>query len=43
MGHAYRAITDTVGFVRTQKKKGKHLNTLEKYHIYRISNNNTHD
>jgi hypothetical protein len=23
-------------------KKGKHLNTLEKYHIYKISKNNLH-
>jgi hypothetical protein len=24
------------------RKKGRHLNTLEKYHIYKISRNNFH-
>jgi hypothetical protein len=27
--------------MRTQKKR-KHLNTLEKYHMYKISKNNLH-
>jgi hypothetical protein len=40
-GHTYGIIKDTVDIVRTHKK-GKHLNTLEKYHIYIISKNNLH-
>jgi hypothetical protein len=32
-------ITDAPDIIRTQKK-GRHLNTLEKYHIYKISKNN---
>jgi hypothetical protein len=40
-GHADGTITDTVDIVKTHKK-GKHLNTLEKYHIYRISKSNLH-
>jgi hypothetical protein len=32
---------DTVDIIKTGKK-GKHLNTLEKYHIYRISKDNLH-
>jgi hypothetical protein len=31
-GHAYRSISDTMKVVKIEKK-GKHLNTLEKYHI----------
>jgi flagellin-specific chaperone FliS len=41
MGHIYGAITDTTDSIRTQKI-GKNLNTLEKYHIYKISKNNLH-
>jgi hypothetical protein len=41
MVHPYETITDTMNIVRTQKK-GKHLKTLEKYHIYKISKNNLH-
>jgi hypothetical protein len=33
MGQTYGTITDTMDIVRTHKK-GKHLNTLEKYPIY---------
>jgi hypothetical protein len=35
-GHTYETITDTVDIARTQKK-GKHLNTLGKYRMYKIS------
>jgi hypothetical protein len=41
MGHAYGRITDTMDVKRTARK-GRHLNTLEKYHIYKISRNNLH-
>jgi hypothetical protein len=41
MGHTYGTITDTMNIIRTGRK-GRHLNTLEKYHIYRISRNNLH-
>jgi hypothetical protein len=33
-GHKYGTITQTIDSIRTCKK-GKHLNTLEKYHITR--------
>jgi hypothetical protein len=36
MGHAYGTITDTMDVIRTGRK-GKHLNTSEKYYIYKIS------
>jgi hypothetical protein len=32
-GHKYGTISDTMDVIRTEKK-GKHLNTLERYHIY---------
>jgi hypothetical protein len=34
--HAYGTITNIMDMRRTHKK-GKHLNILEKYHIYKIS------
>jgi hypothetical protein len=34
-GHTYGSITDTMKVVKVEK--GKHLNTLEKFHIYKIS------
>jgi hypothetical protein len=40
-GHTYGTITDTVDVIRTGRK-GRHLNTLEKYHIYKISRKNLH-
>jgi hypothetical protein len=40
-GRAYGTITDTMAIIKTGRK-GKHLNTLEKYHIYRISKDNLH-
>jgi hypothetical protein len=40
-GHTHGTITDTMDIVNTGKK-GKHLNTLEKYHIYRTSKDNLH-
>jgi hypothetical protein len=40
-GHAYRTITDTMEIVTTGRK-GKYLNTLERYHIYEISKENLH-
>jgi hypothetical protein len=38
-GHTYGTITNTMKIVKTGKK-GRHLNTLEKYRIYRISKDN---
>jgi hypothetical protein len=38
-GHKYGTIIDTMDIIRT-RRKGKHLNTLEKYHTYKISKNN---
>jgi hypothetical protein len=35
-GQTYRNIADTMKVLKTEKK-GKHLNTLEKYHIYKTS------
>jgi hypothetical protein len=35
-GHTYGNIADTMKVLKTEKK-GKHLNTLEKYHIYKTS------
>jgi hypothetical protein len=40
-GYTYDTTMDTTGILKTGRK-GKHLNTLEKYHIYRISNDNLH-
>jgi hypothetical protein len=39
MGHKFGTITDTMDIIRTHRKR-KHLNTLEKYHIYKSSNDN---
>jgi hypothetical protein len=39
MGHTYGTITDTVDIIR-MGRKGRHLNTLERYHIYKINRNN---
>jgi hypothetical protein len=36
-GHAYRNTTDTMKVIKIEKKKEKHINTLEKYHIYKMS------
>jgi hypothetical protein len=41
MGHTYGTITDTMDVIRTGRK-GRHLNILEMYHIYKISRNNLH-
>jgi hypothetical protein len=43
-GHAYVSITGTLKVIKIEEKKGKHLNTLEKYHIhvYKISKNRLH-
>jgi hypothetical protein len=41
IGHAYGTITDAMDVIRTGRK-GRHSNTLEKYHIYLISRNNLH-
>jgi hypothetical protein len=40
-GHTYGTITDTMELVKIGKK-GRHLNTVEKCHIYRISKDNLH-
>jgi hypothetical protein len=40
-GHTYGTITDTMDIIKTEKK-GKYLNTLEKYHTYKISKNKLH-
>jgi hypothetical protein len=41
MGHAYGVMTDTMDIITTGRK-GKHLNTLERNHIYRTSRENLH-
>jgi hypothetical protein len=41
MGHINGSISDTMEFIKAEKK-GKHLNTLEKYHICKISKNKLH-
>jgi hypothetical protein len=41
MGHTYGTITDNMYIIK-QRKKGKHINTLEKYHIYKINKNMLH-
>jgi hypothetical protein len=40
-GHAYGVMTDTMDVITTGRK-GKHLNTLERYNIYRTSRENLH-
>jgi hypothetical protein len=35
-GHTHGSITDTMEIVEVERK-GKHLNTFEKYHMYRFS------
>jgi hypothetical protein len=40
-GHTYGTIRDTVDVI-TKGRKEKHLNILERYHIYRISKDNLH-
>jgi hypothetical protein len=40
-GHAYGTTDDTMDVITTGWK-GKHLNTLEMNHIYRISKDNLH-
>jgi hypothetical protein len=40
-GHAYGSITDTMEIGEVERK-GKHLNTLEKYHMCRLSRNRLH-
>jgi hypothetical protein len=39
MGHAYGVTTDMMDVITTGRK-GKYLNTLERYHIYRTSKEN---
>jgi hypothetical protein len=38
-GHAYDPITDTMEIITTGKK-GRHLNTLERYYIYKTNKEN---
>jgi hypothetical protein len=40
-GHAYGTVTDTMDIITTGRK-GKHLNTLERYYIYKTSMENLH-
>jgi hypothetical protein len=40
-GHTYRTITDTMEIMKTERK-GRYLNTLERYYIYEISKDNLH-
>jgi hypothetical protein len=40
-GQTYGTITDTMDVIRTERN-GRHLDSLEKYHIYKISMNNLH-
>jgi hypothetical protein len=39
--HAYGTIEDTMEII-TIGRKGKYLNSLEKYHIYKVSRENLH-
>jgi hypothetical protein len=42
-GHAYGSITDTMKVLKIGKReKRKHLNTLEKCNIYKMSKNSLH-
>jgi hypothetical protein len=34
-GHAYGSITKTMEVLKTERK-GKHLNTLQNYHLYAV-------
>jgi hypothetical protein len=38
-GHTYKTINDAIDIIRNGRK-GRHLNTLEKYHVYKISKTN---
>jgi hypothetical protein len=40
-GHTYGTITTTMDIIRIGRKS-RHLNTLEKYHIYKMYKNNSH-
>jgi hypothetical protein len=40
-GHAYGTVADTVDIIMTGRK-GKHLNTLERYLVYKASRHNVH-
>jgi hypothetical protein len=40
-GHTYGPITDTMVVIRTGRK-GRHLNTLERYYIYKTNRDNLH-
>lgn len=40
-GHAHGSIINTTKVIRINKM-GKHLNTLEKYHIHKTSKNGLH-
>jgi precorrin-6B methylase 2 len=40
-GHTYDTTTDTMDVIRIGRKS-RYLNTLEKYHTYKISRNNLH-
>jgi hypothetical protein len=37
-GHTYGSVTDMMKVLKTQRK-GKHLNTLERYYIYKMRKN----
>jgi hypothetical protein len=38
-GHTYGTVQDTMGII-TLGRKGKYLNALERYHIYKVSRDN---
>jgi hypothetical protein len=40
-GHLYGNITDTMEIIKIERK-GEHLNTLERYHVYKISKEGIH-
>jgi hypothetical protein len=40
-GHTYGTITDTMEIIKTERK-GRYLNTLERYYIYEIGKDNLH-
>jgi hypothetical protein len=42
MGNTYGTIMDTMDVIMIGRKS-RHLNTLEWYHIYKISSNNLHE
>jgi hypothetical protein len=40
--HTYGSITDKMNIIKIEKKRKKHLYTLEKYHIHKVGTNRLH-